>query len=72
MADRCTVYVALLDEGTAVWRPVAAERLGGDLYRLVGPVPEDERWEFRPDEIVRCAQRKFSGGEQVLAVVARA
>jgi hypothetical protein len=43
MGERCAVYVALLNEGTAAWRPVVAERLGGDLFGLAGPVPEGER-----------------------------
>lgn len=47
------VYVRLLDEGTAVWRPVAATR-SGDVYVLEGPVPEGELWEFQPGTPVRC------------------
>jgi hypothetical protein len=40
------VYVALLDEGTAVWRPIVAESVGAGLFRLFGPVPDGEAWEF--------------------------
>ena len=40
------VFVALLNEGTEVWRPADAEPLGGDLYRLLGTVPDDESWQF--------------------------
>ena len=29
-----TVYIPLLDDGVNVWRPVQAEHVGGDLYRL--------------------------------------
>jgi hypothetical protein len=40
MDPPATVYVALRDEGTSAWRPVAAECVGPGLYRLAGPVPE--------------------------------
>jgi hypothetical protein len=29
------IYMALLDEGVDVWRPVLAERLHDDVYRIV-------------------------------------
>lgn len=41
-----TIYVALLDEGVDVWRPVAAEHLGSDLYRLIDETPAGEVWEY--------------------------
>ena len=72
MGDRCEVYVALLDEGVAVWRPVVAERVGPALYRLAGPVPEGESWQFQPSEIVHCEQRDFADGERGLTAVERA
>jgi hypothetical protein len=55
-----TVYVRLLDEGTDVWRPVLATPLG-DMYRLEGPKPDDERWQFEPGALVRCTERRFEG-----------
>ena len=63
-----TVHVALLNEGTDCWRPVKAESLGGDCYRLIGPIPEDEVWQFQPDETVRCAMHNFSDGDGLLAI----
>jgi len=39
MSETRTIYVALLDEGVDVWRPVDAEHVAGDLYRLRGPCP---------------------------------
>jgi hypothetical protein len=68
MSEQCVVYVALHDEGTAVWRPVMAEPLGSSLFRLVGPVPEDEVWEFPPGTIVRCEVRNFNSGAALIAV----
>jgi hypothetical protein len=55
------VYVELLDEGVDVWRPVAAEHLGGDLYHLIGERPENEVWPFATGDVVKCQLRKLSG-----------
>jgi hypothetical protein len=61
------IFMPLLDEGTDVWRPVEASHLGGELYRVEGPVPEDEIWAFPPGVVVVCVIRTFSGGERALA-----
>ena len=51
--DAAIVYVRLLDEGTDVWRPVDAQRIGATTYRLSDtPTPEDEVWSFQPGDIV--------------------
>jgi hypothetical protein len=68
---RRQVYVALLDEGVEVWRPVDAAQVAGDEYKLSGPIPEGEVWEFQPDEVVRCRERMFSDGTIALVAVAR-
>ncbi|MFP5237117.1 MAG: hypothetical protein ACLGSD_14545 [Acidobacteriota bacterium] len=47
-----TIYIALLNEGTSVWRPIEAERLADGTYLILGPMPEDEEWEFKPRERV--------------------
>ena len=62
------ILVALLDEGTDCWRPVEAEHVGGDRYKIVEAVPKDERWQFQTDDIVRCQKREFQDGTGVLAV----
>jgi hypothetical protein len=72
VGQACTVFVPLLGEGTAVWRPVRALRVEPGLFRLLGPMPESECWEFKPGEVVRCAVRMFSGGGQRLAALQRA
>jgi hypothetical protein len=72
VGEACTVHVALLGEGRAVWRPVSAERVAPGLFRLGGPVPEGETWEFVPGEVVRCATREFTEGVTGLAVFQRA
>lgn len=63
------VYVPLLDEGTDVWRPVLAERVAPGLFRLNGPIPEGELWQFQPGEVVRCENRRFSTADDELVAV---
>ena len=66
-----TVYVALLDEGTAVWRPVPAEPLGMGLFCLAGVVPDGESWEFLPGETVRCVEKAFCDSSRHLIAAER-
>jgi hypothetical protein len=61
MSNTVTVYVELLDENVDVWRPVQAEHVGGDLYRLTGEQPDDEAWPFAVGDVVRCKTRELSG-----------
>lgn len=56
-----TIYVQLLDEDVPVWRPVAAEPVEGDLYRIIGHPPDGEHWPFVAGEVVRCVWRSLSG-----------
>ena len=58
-----TIYMYLPDEAVDVWRPVQAERLGPDLYRVLGPVPEEEVWQFPPGSIVRVQMKRLDGGD---------
>ncbi len=60
-----TIYIPLQDEGTEVWRPVEAEHVCDDRYRILSPRPMDEVWPFSPNEIVRC-ERKVLSGENCL------
>jgi hypothetical protein len=61
MGNTTTVYVALVDEGVNAWRPVQAEHVGGDLYRLTGEQLDDEAWPFTVGDIVRCKERTLNG-----------
>lgn len=72
MSERDTIYVALLDEGIDVWRPVEAERLSADTYLIVDQdyEPEVERWEFEPGTIVRCRKEKRDGRHILVATEA--
>ena len=66
-----TIYVALLDEGTDVWRPVQALPVGDDKFVLIRPYDyddEDETWEFLPGAIVR-GETSVRGGESLMYAV---
>ena len=58
-----TIYVGLLDEGVTVWRPVVAREVSPGRYELSGAIPEGERWEFQPGQVVECERRALDGGE---------
>lgn len=60
------VFVCLLGEGTACWRPVAARHVRGGIYELLGICPPDETWQFQPGQLVECEVREFSGGSSGL------
>lgn len=64
-----TIYVELLDEGVECWRPVEAERIEGDLYRILGAPSDDERWAFPSRSIVRCSHRVLQDGPTALGIV---
>jgi hypothetical protein len=58
-----TIYIYLPDEAVDVWRPVQAEKLEADLYRVLGPVPEGEVWQFQPGSIVRVQSTRLEDGD---------
>jgi hypothetical protein len=67
-----TIYVYLVDEGTDVWRPVLAEHIRDDMYRITSAPPDDtETWEFVTGETVRCRAKNFAGGEHKMVVYER-
>jgi hypothetical protein len=57
-----TIYVYLPDEAVDTWRPVEAEELESGRYRILGPVPEDEIWEFPPGSIVGVEMKRLVHG----------
>jgi hypothetical protein len=69
MSKHDTIYVALLDEGIDVWRPVEAERISPDTYLIVDRAydPRTERWEFEPGTVVRCRKENRNGREFLVA-----
>jgi hypothetical protein len=62
------VYVGLVGEGLNVMRSVRAEHLGRNYYRIVEPMPEGERWEYGPGQVVRCEKKRLSSGKALVAV----
>ncbi|MBD9358338.1 hypothetical protein [Methylomonas albis] len=68
------VSVALVNEGTEVWRPVRAVPFDGETY-LISPdqlIPDDEEWQFLPGQVVRCIHKPFSSGKSAWVAVALA
>jgi hypothetical protein len=70
MTRSTEIYVALLGEGIEVWRPVVAEQVDRDVYRIVEQPydRETERWEFEPGSEVVCAMRTLDDGPILAAV----
>ena len=67
-----TLYVYLLEEGTDVWRPVSAEPVGEDHYRIlsVNESRRDENWEFPTGSVVRAEYKNLTDGKTLVAVEA--
>jgi hypothetical protein len=71
MIDSAEIYVALLDEGADVWRPVPAHRIDDDTYVILRPDdydPDDETWQFPPGTLVTCQPRATRDGTIVAAI----
>ncbi len=63
------IYVALLNEGVDVWRPVQAVRLRENIYRILEQHYDSaiETWEFAPGEEVICELIDSSEGKILAA-----
>ena len=61
-----TIYMPLLNEGSPCARPVEAVQERDGCYRVEGPVPDDEEWEFDPGANVVCEWTTFADGQQGL------
>jgi hypothetical protein len=64
------IYMPLLNEGTAVWRPVQARRIADDRYQILGSIPDDETWAFQPGSVVLCESKIFYDGKEGLVPIA--
>jgi hypothetical protein len=62
-----TIHIELLEEGTTCWRPVEAEHVQGELYRIVGKKPDGEVWPYSTGDIVKCKKHAFQNGIGLLA-----
>jgi hypothetical protein len=74
-AEKCgaggvKIYVDLPDELVAVWCPVEAVHLGGDVYEIieVNADPEDTRWAFGTGAKVRCRPTPTRDGKKIILV----
>jgi len=68
LADETIIFVELLGEGTACWRPVRADHREADLYSIIGDKPDDEVWAFSTGDTVKCRTQTFqSGGSGLVA-----
>lgn len=66
-----TIYIPLLEEGTEVFRPTKARKLGDLTYEVLKPDdynPEDENWEYPPGSLVKCELQVRDGKEILIAV----
>jgi hypothetical protein len=70
MSDLTQIFVSLLDEGVDVCRPVQAEHLHDNIYRITDQ-PYDrntETWQFEPGTEVVCEMTEASDGPIMAAV----
>ena len=63
------IYVRLTNESVEVWRPVEAIHLDENRYQIIRDqsIPEDEKWEFAPGDIVEVTVRSFEGEARKMA-----
>jgi hypothetical protein len=73
MTNVVQIYVALLDEGTDVWRPVQAEHLSSNVYRILSQSYDRqiESWQFEPGDVVFREMIEASEG-RILAATRKA
>ena len=64
MTKPVQIYVALRGEGVDVWRPVRAEHLKDNVYRIIDQSYDRaiESWEFEPGDVVLCKMIESSDG----------
>jgi hypothetical protein len=68
--DITEIYVRLLGEAIDVWRPVEAENLYDQVYKIIDQTydREAEKWQFEPGEAVACESKELSDGVVLVAV----
>ena len=50
-----------------VLRSVRAEHLGRDYYKIIEDMPDNERWEYGPGQVVRAKKKNLSSGKALVA-----
>lgn len=68
MTDKEQIHVRLVEEPIDVWRPVEAEHVHDDVYRIVEQSYDRsiETWEFEPGDLV-VAEPTASSDATILA-----
>jgi len=53
------IYVCLMSTDDEIWRPVIAERINNSYFKIVSENdnPDDEKWQFKTSDVVRCSVR---------------
>ncbi len=71
VGEPVTIFVALLDDGVEVWRPVQARPLDDGHFRIIGVDADtsDETWQFPVGAIVKCVSKKFADGTSGMIAV---
>lgn len=64
------IYIYLLNEGTDVWRPVDAELIEENIYKILSKnTDSSEEWQFSTNDIVECEDKIFQNGDKGLIAV---
>jgi hypothetical protein len=68
------IFVQLLDEGVDVWRPVQAQHLESNVFRIIDQPyeRETEKWRFEPGDEVICEMIDLSDNQILAATGLRA
>ena len=61
------IHVSIIGQGISLLRPVQAEHIARDIYRILEPMPEGERWKYETGQAVRCRKQKLSSGKALVA-----
>jgi len=69
MSKLTRIYVYLPGEDVDTWRPVQAEHITDNHYRIIDQPydPEYEPWQFEPGDEVICEWKELSAGERLVA-----
>ena len=59
-----TLMMPLLEAGANAYKPVQALRQREDIYCVIGPMAEGEKWRFPPGTMVRRKPKTMSDGRQ--------
>lgn len=64
MSELTEIYVYLVGEGLDVWRPVKAEHIARDVYKISEQesCTENESWQFGPGSSVVCRMIEVEDG----------